>query len=48
MDELEYHYGEMPRDERNARLQRMGVIGAPNVCFDDEFDDIGKREEVKP
>ena len=44
MDELEHYYGEMDRDERNERLQRMGVIGAPNVFFDDEdeFDDTEK------
>jgi hypothetical protein len=51
MDELEYHYGEMDRDERNERLQRMGIIGAPNVYFDDdddEIDDSDGREEGKP
>jgi hypothetical protein len=36
MDELEHHYGEMERDERNERLQRMKIIGAPNVFFDDD------------
>lgn len=40
MDELEHHYGEMDHDERNERLQRMGVVGAPNVSFSDEDDDI--------
>lgn len=42
MDELEYLYGEMERDDRNERLQQMEVIGAPNVFFshdDDEIDD---------
>jgi hypothetical protein len=42
MDELEHHYGEMERNERNERIQRMGVIGAPNIFFnegDDEIDD---------
>ncbi len=50
MDELEHHYGEMDRDERNERLQRMRVIGAPNVFFsddDDEIDDTDKWDEVK-
>jgi hypothetical protein len=50
MDELEHHYGEMDHDERNERLQRLRVIGAPNVYFgddDDEPDDTEKREEVK-
>lgn len=39
MDELEHHYGEMDRSERNERLHRMGVIGAPNVFFDDDEDE---------
>ena len=50
MDELEHHYGEMDRDERKERLQRVGVIGAPNVFFDDdedEIDDTDSWEEVK-
>lgn len=50
MDELEHHYGEMERDERNERLQRMGVIGANNVFFDDddeEIDDTDKWGGVK-
>lgn len=49
MDELEHHYGEMERDERNERLERMGVIGAPNVLFDDdddEIDDTDRWDEV--
>lgn len=47
MDELEHYYGEMERDERKERLERMSVIGAPNVFFDDdddEIDDTGKWE----
>lgn len=40
MDELEHHYGEMDRDERNERLQRIRVVGAPNVFFDDDEDEI--------
>lgn len=40
MDELEHLYGEMERYERNERLQLMGVIGAPNVFFDDNEDEI--------
>jgi hypothetical protein len=50
MDELEHHYGEMDRDERNERLQRVRVIGEPNVFFDgddDEIDDTDNWEEVK-
>lgn len=50
MDELEHHYGEMESDERNERLQRMGVIGAPNVFFDhgdEEIDDTGEWDDVK-
>lgn len=50
MDELEHLYGEMDRDERNERLQQMGIIGALNVFFgddDDDFDDTDKLEEVK-
>lgn len=39
MDELEHHYSEMERDERNERLERMGVIGAPNVYFPDDDDE---------
>ena len=45
MDELEHHYGEMDRDERNERLQRMGVIGAPNVFFGDDNDEIDDTNE---
>lgn len=46
MDELEHHYGEMDRDERNERLKRMGVIGAPNVFFGhDDDNDIGDTDE---
>lgn len=47
MDELEHYYGEMERDERNERIQRMGVIGAPSVFFtedDDEIDDDDSSE----
>jgi len=40
MDELEHHYSEMERDERNERLQRMRVIGAPNVFFGEDGDEI--------
>lgn len=50
MDELEHHYGEMDCDERNERLQRMGIIGAPNVFFDDddaEIDDTNEWDDVK-
>jgi hypothetical protein len=50
MDELEHHYSEMGREERSERLERMEVIGAPNVFFgddDDEIDDTDKREEIK-
>lgn len=50
MDELEHLYGEMDRDKRNERLQLMGVIGAPNVFFDDdedEIDDTDSWEKVK-
>lgn len=50
MDELEHHYGEMERDKRNERLERMGVIGARNVFFDhddEETDDADKWEEVE-
>jgi len=50
MDELEHHYSEMDRDERNERLQRIGIIGAPNVLFDDddeEIDDTDKWEDAK-
>lgn len=39
MDELEHHYGEMERDERNERLQRMGAIGA-NLFFSEDVDEI--------
>lgn len=48
MDELEHLYGEMDRDQRNERLRRMGVIGAPNVFFsndEEEPDDIGNLED---
>lgn len=44
MDELEHHYGEMDREERNERLQRMGVVGAPNVYFSDEDDDTDDHD----
>ena len=50
MDELEHHYIEMDRDERKERLQRIGVIGAPNVFFDSddgEIDDSDDWDGVK-
>lgn len=39
MDELEHYYAEMDRDERKERLQRMRVIGAPNVFLGDDLDE---------
>jgi len=51
MDELEHHYECMGKDERRERLERIGVIGATGVFFDeddDEIDDTNKWEEVKP
>lgn len=46
MDELEHHYECMGKEERKARLQRIGVIGAPGVFLDDdEIDDSGFGEE---
>lgn len=39
MDELEHHYEELDRDERNNRLQFMGYIGSPNVYFGSDDDD---------
>ena len=50
MDELEHHYDEMERDERNERRQRIGVIGKPYVFSsddDEEIDDIGDFYGVK-
>ncbi|WP_368907761.1 hypothetical protein [Serratia marcescens] len=47
MDELEQLYSEMGRDERNERLQRIGIIGDPSVFFDDEIDDSDQWEDIK-
>ncbi len=50
MDELEHHYAEMDRDERNERLQLIRFIGSHNVFFDDDEDeahDTDSWEEVK-
>jgi hypothetical protein len=39
MDELEFHYEEMDPEERNQRLRKIGVIGAPSVYFYDDDED---------
>lgn len=53
MDELEHHYEEMGTDKRKERLETMSVIGAPNVYFPEDGDDIEdsnkwEENEVKP
>lgn len=45
MDELEHQYECMGKEEMQKRLDRIGVIGAPGVFFDDEIDDIGIEED---
>lgn len=45
MDELEYHYECMGKEEMQKRLDRIGVIGAPGVFFDDENYDIDIEED---
>lgn len=37
MDELEHQYECMGKEEMQKRLDRIGVIGAPGVLFDDDF-----------
>lgn len=39
MDELEHWYGEMERNGRSDRLERIKAIGAPNMYFFDEEDE---------
>lgn len=51
MDELEHHYGEMKKAERNQRLERMSVIGATGVYFaedEEDIDDTQGWDDVKP
>lgn len=49
MDELEHHYECMSKEEMKERLERIGVIGAPNVFLDDdEIDDSSIEDEEKP
>ena len=49
MDELEHHYECMGKAEMKERLERIGVIGAHGVFFDDdEIDDSSFGEEEKP
>jgi len=48
MDELEHHYEEMEPADRKERLERIGVIGAPNVYFpedDEEIDDADQWDD---
>jgi hypothetical protein len=41
MDELEHHYQQMGRDEISERHQRIAVIGASHVYFNDEEEGEG-------
>ncbi|WP_275760271.1 hypothetical protein [Ralstonia pseudosolanacearum] len=45
MDELEHHYECMDKEEMKDRLERIGVIGASGVFFDDEIDDDSFEKE---
>ncbi len=53
MDELEHHYEEMDKEARKERLERLSVVGASNVYFPEDMEDIDDtdewvEEEVKP
>ncbi len=53
MDELEHYYEEMDKDERKERLERLSVIGASNVYFPEDEEDIDDTdawgmEEIRP
>lgn len=49
MDELEYLYGEMSREERTERFERIGVVGATGVYFPgDDDEDEGSSEVENP
>lgn len=39
MDELEHHYECMGKEEMKKRLERIAVIGAPDLFFEDEIED---------
>jgi hypothetical protein len=43
IDELEHHYSEMEGNV-GERIELMGVIGAPKVCFDMEDEDYDEDE----
>lgn len=45
MDELEHHYGEMDAADRKERLERMSVIGAPNVYFPEDEEEIDDEDK---
>ncbi len=46
MDQLEHLYEEMPN--KSARLERMGMIGAPNVDFSDDDSEEEPDEDLEP
>jgi len=46
MDHLEHLYEEMPN--KSARLERMGMIGAPNVDFSDDDSEEEPDEDLEP
>jgi hypothetical protein len=47
MDQLEHHYGEMDKEVRSERLDKMGVIGNPNVYFPED-DEEDEDEDIEP
>ena len=44
-DELETLYEDV--EDKGTRIEMMGVIGAPNVSFDDDDEDDGEFEEIE-
>ncbi|MBN3228172.1 hypothetical protein [Pectobacterium brasiliense] len=46
MDELEHHYEEMDKEARKERLERLSVVGASNVYFPEDEEDIDDTDEL--
>lgn len=45
MDELEHHYECMDKEEMTERFERIGVIGAPGVFYEDDFNDCSLEND---